>query len=122
MYIRRRQSFDRLTTAFSCRSVSIYTASKFAVAGWTRSFSLLPQVCNVRVNAVCPYWVETDLAHDLSNRAHGGDPFQKLVEKSPRTKVETVVEAVLTLVEDDKRNCEYPEDKRLPCANEPPFL
>ncbi|KAI9488618.1 hypothetical protein BDB00DRAFT_877197 [Zychaea mexicana] len=86
-------------------AVGIYAASKHGVIGWTRSNAIFEHVCGVRMNAVCPYWVETELAGDLGN---GGDqdPFAKFVADSSRTKVETVVEAVLTLVEDKSRNAQ----------------
>lgn len=32
-----------------------YNASKHALIGWIRSFTMLPAVCNVRINAVCPH-------------------------------------------------------------------
>ncbi|ORZ21342.1 hypothetical protein BCR42DRAFT_407339 [Absidia repens] len=76
-----------------------YTASKHAVVGYTRSFDMLPSVCNVRVNCVCPYWVETDLLSDLKE----GSPFDTLVSKSPKTKIKTVVEGFITLLEDETR-------------------
>ena len=34
-----------------------YVATKYAVVGWTRSLAYLHTACNVRVNAICPYWV-----------------------------------------------------------------
>ncbi|KAI9270597.1 hypothetical protein BDA99DRAFT_569909 [Phascolomyces articulosus] len=86
-------------------SIGNYSASKFGVVGWTRSNAIFEEVCGVRMNAVCPYWVETELASDLGNDAEK-DPFAILVTKSLRTKIETVVEAVLTLVEDKSRNAE----------------
>ncbi|KAI9270598.1 hypothetical protein BDA99DRAFT_602877 [Phascolomyces articulosus] len=86
-------------------AVGNYTASKHGVVGWTRSNAIFEHVCGVRMNAICPYWVETELAGDLGNSVHK-DPFATMVAKSPRTKVETVVEAVLTLVEDKSRNAQ----------------
>ncbi|KAI8344791.1 hypothetical protein BC941DRAFT_465000 [Chlamydoabsidia padenii] len=79
-----------------------YTASKHAVVGYTRSFDLLPAVCNVRLNCVCPYWVETDLLTYLKE-GDTPNPFDTLVSQSPRTKVQTVVDAFITLIEDDSR-------------------
>ncbi|KAI8145471.1 hypothetical protein BJV82DRAFT_603796 [Fennellomyces sp. T-0311] len=86
-------------------AVGIYAASKHGVIGWTRSNAIFEHVCGVRMNAVCPYWVETELAGDLGNSVDQ-NPFAKMVKESPRTKVETVVEAVLTLVEDKSRNAQ----------------
>lgn len=39
------------------RDLASYSASKHGVIGYTRSFQLMPQICNVRVNAICPFWV-----------------------------------------------------------------
>lgn len=40
------------------RQQAHYFATKHAVVGWTRSISsMLKEICNVRVNAVCPSWV-----------------------------------------------------------------
>ncbi|OAD06040.1 hypothetical protein MUCCIDRAFT_139177 [Mucor lusitanicus CBS 277.49] len=38
-------------------SLASYNASKHGVIGYTRSFTLMPYVCNVRVNALCPFYV-----------------------------------------------------------------
>ncbi|SAL99204.1 hypothetical protein [Absidia glauca] len=89
----------------SALELAPYTASKHAVVGHTRSFDLLPAVCNVRVNCVCPYWVETDLLTYLKD-GETQNPFDTLVTHSPRTKVQTVVEAFITLIEDDTRKGE----------------
>ncbi|KAI8100141.1 uncharacterized protein BX664DRAFT_322984 [Halteromyces radiatus] len=86
-------------------SLAPYTASKHAVVGYTRAFDILPSICNVRVNAVCPYWVETDLITSLhpDDDSTTATPFEKLVINSARTKIETVVEAFMTLIEDESR-------------------
>ena len=34
-----------------------YVAAKHALTGWTRSFGLLPQICDVRVNAGSNYFI-----------------------------------------------------------------
>lgn len=41
-----------------------YCASKFALTGITQSLSLEAIEHGVRVNAVCPGWVDTEMAHD----------------------------------------------------------
>ncbi|KAI9488617.1 hypothetical protein BDB00DRAFT_932549 [Zychaea mexicana] len=84
-------------------TMSIYNASKHGVIGWTRSCAIYQPVCNVRVNAVCPTWVDTDLAVDLAENDEG-NPFTEIFAKMPRVSSETVVEAVLTLIEDESRN------------------
>ncbi|KAI9474279.1 MAG: hypothetical protein EXX96DRAFT_652961 [Benjaminiella poitrasii] len=86
---------------YSAPELASYNASKHAVIGYTRSFSFLPHVCNVRVNAICPYWVETDLLHNVD--ATNG-PFQKFIGLCPRTSIQTVIDGILTLFLDKSRN------------------
>ncbi|KAI9471395.1 hypothetical protein BDB00DRAFT_880050 [Zychaea mexicana] len=86
-------------------AVGIYCASKFGVVGWVRSCGIYNAVCNVRVNAVCPTFVETELADALGN-AGDQDPFATLVEKSPKAKVETVIETVLKFIQEEERNAQ----------------
>ncbi|CAO3649984.1 unnamed protein product [Cunninghamella blakesleeana] len=82
-----------------------YIASKHAVVGYTRSFDHLPHICNIRVNCVCPYWVQTNLLDGLQRTEPdvNKDPFETLVAHSNRTTIDTVVEAFLTLIEDESR-------------------
>ncbi|CDH52607.1 short-chain dehydrogenase reductase sdr [Lichtheimia corymbifera JMRC:FSU:9682] len=106
--------------AFPCS----YVASKHAVVGWTRSLYMLHKACNVRVNAVCPYYagkeskregnvidvliisaLETDIIK-FSPELGEQFPQLKLISKLPRVNVETVVKAVLTLMEDETRNAQ----------------
>ncbi|KAJ8663293.1 hypothetical protein O0I10_000532 [Lichtheimia ornata] len=82
-----------------------YVASKHAVVGWTRSLYMLPKVCNVRVNAVCPYYADTDIIK-FSPELAEQYPQLKLISKLPRVNVDTVVKAVLTLMEDETRNAQ----------------
>lgn len=45
-----------------------YAASKFAVVGWTQSMALEAIEHNIRVNAVCPGYVDTDMARNSIHR------------------------------------------------------
>ncbi|KAJ8659104.1 hypothetical protein O0I10_005143 [Lichtheimia ornata] len=83
-------------------SMSIYNASKHGVVGWTRSCGIYKDVCNVRVNAICPTWIQTELAEDLANKKNN-DPCQIINESSPFATKEDVVKAFMTLVEDEER-------------------
>ncbi|KAI8097968.1 uncharacterized protein B0P05DRAFT_98294 [Gilbertella persicaria] len=91
---------------YSSPFISSYAASKFAVVGYTRSFALMPQICNVRVNAICPYWVETPLLINITDEEkHKDEPsFVNIIKHSPKTPIHTVVEAFLTLIIDETRN------------------
>lgn len=66
-----------------------YTASKHAVLGLAKCFSKELAVRNITVNAVCPGWVETDMARrDLVRTAglHGTTPeqeYERAVENIP---------------------------------------
>lgn len=89
----------------ACSSVSSYVATKHGVIGYTRSFKTLPQVCNVRVNAVCPYYCDTDIIamtkeipEDLL------PPMGTLINKLPRVTLQTVVAAVLKLIQNESLN------------------
>ncbi|CEP19296.1 hypothetical protein [Parasitella parasitica] len=89
---------------FSSPSLASYNASKHGVIGYTRSFQLMPRICNVRVNAICPYWVETDLISSVKQTGKEDDPYYNIIKNSPRTKVKTVVDGFLTLILDEARN------------------
>ncbi|KAI8991100.1 hypothetical protein BDF20DRAFT_831179 [Mycotypha africana] len=90
---------------YSSPGLSSYSASKHAVVGYTRSFQLMPHICNVRVNALCPYWVETDLIRSVSNATAEDDLlYADIVKNSPRTPMSTVIDAFFTLITDESRN------------------
>ncbi|KAI9315153.1 hypothetical protein BX666DRAFT_1959702 [Dichotomocladium elegans] len=86
----------------SC-AVGIYVASKHGVIGWTRSCEIFKEVCNVRVNALCPWWVATDLKDELANSKHM-DPYAKTASKAKLTDMDTVVKAVMLMIEDETLN------------------
>ncbi|MSP26249.1 MAG: SDR family oxidoreductase [Myxococcales bacterium] len=47
---------------------SAYCASKHALIGWMRAVALELATTKVTLNAVCPGWVDTDMARDAANR------------------------------------------------------
>ncbi|KAI8145476.1 hypothetical protein BJV82DRAFT_603807 [Fennellomyces sp. T-0311] len=104
---------------------AIYCASKHGVVGWVRSCDIYKAVCNVRVNAICPTFVETSLAADLSNSVDQ-DPFAEVVKAFPKVKMETVVEGVLKLIQDEDRNAQtlmaLPHDLIKVYAPEAPYI
>ncbi|KAI8637049.1 hypothetical protein BD408DRAFT_437362 [Parasitella parasitica] len=83
-----------------------YNASKHGVVGYTRSFQFMPYICNVRVNALCPYCVETDLLSGIKESDNTQEPFYNVIKHSPRVSMETVVDGFLTLLTDRTRNTE----------------
>ncbi|GAN02009.1 15-hydroxyprostaglandin dehydrogenase [NAD(+)]-like isoform X1 [Mucor ambiguus] len=91
---------------FSSPGLASYNASKHAVIGYTRSFQLMPYICNVRVNALCPYWVDTDLLATVKTTDNQEEPFYNVIKHSPRVPMKTVVEGVMTLFTDTERNTE----------------
>ncbi|KAI9270592.1 hypothetical protein BDA99DRAFT_602872 [Phascolomyces articulosus] len=76
-------------------SIAAYCATKHAVVGWTRSLVNLHSIANIRVNAVCPYWCETDI---IANP--GNDVGRRFLEATPKTTMEYVVQAFLKCIED----------------------
>ncbi|KAL7311717.1 hypothetical protein PS15m_009441 [Mucor circinelloides] len=91
---------------FSAPDLASYNASKHGVIGYTRSFQLMPHICNVRVNALCPFWVETDLLPTFKSTEKGEDLYLNVIRNAPRTSIKTVVDGFLTLVLDPARNTE----------------
>ncbi|KAI8890543.1 NAD(P)-binding protein [Backusella circina FSU 941] len=76
-----------------------YNASKHGVIGWTRSMDLLHQIANIRTNAICPFWVQTDILKGDTTKDN--EFFQKFIEISPKSTMEGVVEAFLKCCMDD---------------------
>ncbi|KAJ8656774.1 hypothetical protein O0I10_007622 [Lichtheimia ornata] len=90
----------------SCMQQAHYFATKHAVVGWTRSISsMLKEICNVRVNAVCPSWVDTEM-HKMYANEEGPNPYKILVQNSPCADIETVVRGVMTLIQDTTMNAQ----------------
>ncbi|CDH60885.1 15-hydroxyprostaglandin dehydrogenase [Lichtheimia corymbifera JMRC:FSU:9682] len=88
----------------SCMQQAHYFATKHAVVGWTRSISsMLKEICNVRVNAVCPSWVDTEM-HKMYANEEGSNPYKILVQNSPCADIETVVRGVMILIQDTTMN------------------
>ena len=78
-----------------------YTASKHGVIGLTKAAALEYAQAGIRVNAVCPSWIETP----LTLRATSGNPELKtqIVARQPSGRlgtVEQVADAVVWLASD----------------------
>jgi NAD(P)-dependent dehydrogenase (short-subunit alcohol dehydrogenase family) len=69
-----REGFGRVVIVASNAALSgygyssAYCASKHAVVGWMRAVALEIAKTGVTINAVCPGWVETDMARDAVRR------------------------------------------------------
>ncbi|KAH8555643.1 hypothetical protein BGW37DRAFT_478021 [Umbelopsis sp. PMI_123] len=77
-----------------------YTVSKHGVVGWTRSMLLMKEVANVRVNAICPYTVDTDILTAMDIPGGG------FLQSTPRVPMEVVMGAYMAAIEDESRHCE----------------
>ncbi|HUF54824.1 MAG TPA: glucose 1-dehydrogenase [Dehalococcoidia bacterium] len=78
-----------------------YHASKHAVIGLTRQFGLDGAPHNIRVNAICPGWIETPL---LAPIKMSGELTRSLVEGTPMNRLgqpEEIAKAALFLASDD---------------------
>lgn len=81
----------------------IYSATKHAVVGLTRSLAGLREEMNIRVNCLCPGFVDTTLPRRRLNdmppeeRARWADAVDKL----PMMTTDEIAEAALELVKDD---------------------
>ncbi|KAI7849077.1 hypothetical protein BDC45DRAFT_521483 [Circinella umbellata] len=76
-------------------SIAAYSATKHAVVGWTRSLVHLQNVADIRVNAVCPFWCETDIIANPTS-----EPARQFLEAIPKTTMEYVVQAFLKCIEE----------------------
>ncbi|ORY95777.1 hypothetical protein BCR43DRAFT_515863 [Syncephalastrum racemosum] len=91
-----------IASFFTMNGLNAYNATKHAVMGWTRSLDHLQEVCNVRVNAVCPFWVDTDMIHGelLSGEV------AEYMSKTPKTTMPIVVDAFMQCITDNNINGE----------------
>lgn len=62
-----------MAALFGIPQISPYTAAKAALLGLTRALAVELSPYGVRVNAVAPGWIETD----MTRRAFAGDPIRK---------------------------------------------
>jgi NAD(P)-dependent dehydrogenase (short-subunit alcohol dehydrogenase family) len=92
---------------------SAYCASKHAVVGWVRAVAHEIARSEVTVNAVCPGWVDTDMAHEAVARISGKtgrseeDARAVLAAMSPQNRMVTPLEVahlVACLCHDEARS------------------
>ena len=83
---------------FGLRTSSAYVASKHGVVGVTRTAALEYATDNIRVNAVCPGYIETPMTDDVMRRR--GKDILATVPASRLGKPEDIAEAVVWLCSD----------------------
>ena len=90
-----------------------YAASKFAVIGWTQSMALEAIEHGIRVNAVCPGYVDTEMAYSSIRRKaeRRGIPFEEALANAEAdipsgrmSTAEEVANTVAFLLTDAARN------------------
>lgn len=78
-----------------------YTASKHAVIGLTKQWALNGAPFNVRVNAICPGWIETDLTRILREVPQIMENILKQVPMGRMAKPSEIAKAASWLASDD---------------------
>jgi NAD(P)-dependent dehydrogenase (short-subunit alcohol dehydrogenase family) len=82
-------------------SLTPYNAAKFAIRGLTKTAALEYATRNVRVNAVCPGYVDTPMLADALQSEPGSEVYKAIEELEPMKRLarpEEVAEAVLWLL------------------------
>lgn len=79
----------------------VYTATKFGVVGLTRSCEKFNKLFGVRVNAVCPFFVDTALVQQGRQES---SKFDEVLKHMPFVEVEQVVKAIMQAI-DSKDLC-----------------
>ncbi|HEX5939856.1 MAG TPA: SDR family NAD(P)-dependent oxidoreductase [Dehalococcoidia bacterium] len=78
-----------------------YTASKHAVIGLTKQWALNGAPFNVRVNAICPGWIETELTKILRDVPQVMENILKQVPIGRMAKPSEIAKAATWLASDD---------------------
>ncbi|XP_034539716.1 15-hydroxyprostaglandin dehydrogenase [NAD(+)] [Notolabrus celidotus] len=93
-------------------SCPVYTATKHGVIGFTRAMAAASTASGygVRLNAVCPSFVQTELFSNildrLGNLSHLADATKEMAEKFGMLSVSQVADCLLELVTDETKNGE----------------
>jgi NAD(P)-dependent dehydrogenase (short-subunit alcohol dehydrogenase family) len=81
----------------------IYAATKHGVVGLTRALAFLTDEANIRVNCICPTFVDTQLPRRRLQEMEPDERkrWEAVLDRMPMLSPEEVAEAVLTLVRDE---------------------
>ena len=78
----------------------VYAASKAAVVRFTAALAPLGRRHNIRVNCICPDWVDTPMVH--RTRAAVSADAWRTVAPAVMTEPEAIADAVMTMIDDDR--------------------
>ncbi|XP_056146999.1 15-hydroxyprostaglandin dehydrogenase [NAD(+)]-like [Lampris incognitus] len=95
-------------------SAPVYTATKFGVVGFTRAMAEVSAASGygVRINAICPPWVQTDILNLfcsdelMGNFAHLKDRTSTMIQTSRLLEPAEVARYFLQILKDEGRNGE----------------
>ncbi|KAG2233047.1 hypothetical protein BDF21DRAFT_396534 [Thamnidium elegans] len=107
---------------YSVPALTAYVATKHAIIGYVKSCTFLPEVCNVRINAVCPTFVDTTFMDDVKMVDGVPEPFYDFVDTVPTVPIPVIIDGVFKYLGDNTKNGEtvmaYPSGLELRKAPE----
>ncbi|KAI9257081.1 hypothetical protein EDC94DRAFT_661401 [Helicostylum pulchrum] len=91
---------------YSVPALIAYAATKHAVIGYVKSCTFLPKVCNVRVNAVCPSFADTEFLDNVRTVGGVPDPYYDFADTIPAVPMPFIIDGVFKYLCDNKTNGE----------------
>ncbi|KAG2233059.1 hypothetical protein INT48_009859 [Thamnidium elegans] len=89
---------------YSIPALTAYVATKHAVIGYVRSCAFLPEVCNVRVNAVCPTFVDTEFLDNVRTVDGIPEPYYDFTDTIPTVPMSVIIDGVFKYLGDNTKN------------------
>jgi NAD(P)-dependent dehydrogenase (short-subunit alcohol dehydrogenase family) len=92
-----------LSGLIAYRAEPVYAATKHAVVGLTRALGSLKDEANIRVNCVCPAFVDTELPRRRLGEMREDErrQWEQILERTPMIQASEVAAVVVDLVRDD---------------------